>query len=445
MEDVAGYRVLRTAGHGDRAALLVGFDEGETVVLKITPLDDAVVHREVEALQRAAGEHVVGLRDVESDAHQVVLVLDRLARGTLAELLERRAALEPGEAVTILAPIAATVGRLHAAGVAHGALSPAAVCFDDDGSPTLVGFGRAELFGPGAPEVVLDGIDGVLADRKALRALAESVLGRVGNVARRQVDLSDASPTALAAALFDLATPTPIRFEADSEEPVVVRPTEVVGHVLPDEPASVALPTWLSAVVPDVVLRRLEEPIATIATVWTGWSTRRQRLVLGAAAGGLATLVLVAALPAPTTSRATVSPPAGSTASPSTVDGMALPDDPVVAAGILLETRTECFRERSVLCLDTVVQAGSAAAAEDLTLLREIQDGGEYPGGVVVPGEPVLIERLGDSALLELPPGSRPVSVLILRTTEGWRLRQYFEAAADSEEVPDSDAVPGGE
>ncbi len=424
MEDVAGYRVLRTAGHGDRATLLLGFDEGETVVLKVAPVDDADAWREIDALERAEGDHVVGLRDVESDARQVVLVLDRLPRGTLAELLERRASLDAGEAVTILAPLAATLDRLHGAGVAHGALSPATVCFADDGAPTLVGFGRAELFAPAAPEVVLDGIVGVAADRQALRVLAESVLARVAGPARRRVDVADASPAALGAALFDLATPAPVRFDADPEERGVERATGVAAEVASEDPDAARLPAWLSSLLPDGIRSRIEAPVATIAAVWASWSPARRRLVLGGAAGALAVLVLVAALPTTPGSDAVAPAPSPSGSLPGVE---ALPDDPVDAAVLLLRAREECLRDLSLLCLDTVVQPGSAAAGDDIALIRGLQQGGEYPVGGTFDGEPVLVERLGDSALLELPPGSSPASVLLLRTTNGWRLRQYFD------------------
>src|SRR5690606_24318794 len=123
--------------------------------------------------------HVVELCDVSADERQTVLVLERLSRGTLAELLERRTGLDAGEAVTILAPLAVTVDRLHAAGIAHRSLSLASVCFRGDGSPTLIGFGSAELFAPGTPEVVREAIAGVLADRAALVGITQMVLGRV--------------------------------------------------------------------------------------------------------------------------------------------------------------------------------------------------------------------------------------------------------------------------
>jgi hypothetical protein len=82
-------------------------------------------------------------------------------------------------------------------------------------------------------------------------------------------------------------------------------------------------------------------------------------------------------------------------------------------------------RDLAVLCLDDVVQAGSAASDDDIALIRSVQGGGEYPDAIA-DGDPVLVERLGDSALLDLPVGSDPASILLLRTTNGWRIRQYL-------------------
>ena len=132
------------------------------------PVDAA--GREAEALHRARGEHVVELLDLSVSDAGTVLVFRRLQRGSLAELLTRRAALDAGEAVTILAPIATCLARLHAAGVAHGALSPTSVMFRADGAPMLIGFGRAQLFRPGLPEVELERERGVIDDRAALRS-----------------------------------------------------------------------------------------------------------------------------------------------------------------------------------------------------------------------------------------------------------------------------------
>ncbi len=444
MEDVAGYRVLRFAGHGDRARLLLGFDEGRTVVLKLAGVDDPAVVVEIEALSRAAGDHVVAVHDVASDDRESVLVLERLPGGTLTELLERRDALEAGEAVTILAPLVLTLDRLHGAGVAHGGLSSSAICFRDDGAPVLTGFGRAELFAPGAPEVVRETIAGVLADRDALRAVSALVLGRVAGeraaAARRlAAQLPDASPDALGAALFGLAMPAPIRFDADDIDPGATRVGETREAVEREPEASVALPPWLLALLPDHLRSRATELLARLHAVWSGWQPSRRRLVLGMTAAGLTVLVAVALVPTGTIQPASA-PPAPSPAAGSESPAPTLPEDPVEAAVVLLAARDRCLRELSALCLDEVVQPGSAAYDDDVALIRAIQDGGEYPAGTITAGDPVLVERLGDSALLDLPAGSEPASMLVLRTTNGWRIRGYLQ-----NQIPEAPAVSTGD
>ena len=436
MEEVAGHRVLRRAARGARSRLFLGHADGVTAVLKVCAPDDPRVPLELAALDRAAGEHVVALLDVAADETGAVLVLERLPGGTLADLLERRATLAAGEAVTILAPLAATIDRMHAAGVAHGALSLGAVAFDGSGSPSLTGFGSAELFPAGAPEVVRESVDGVRADRSALGALAGLVLGRVAGAgaeaARALVArLGELTPAALAEALYDLAVPAPVELDA-AADPLAMRALDAGESVVPDESPPAVLPSWLVALVPDPWRERLqvalELALGTTRRVTAEWSPTRRRLALGLAAGILATVVALVLVPArPTTEPVPVPTPSADAASPPRDD---LPDDPVAALRLLLARREECLRELSVLCLDDVVQPGSAAQADDVALVRAVLAGGELPTGGVAPGEPVLVERLGDGALLDLPAGSAPGSVLILRTAEGWRLRDYLEAPA---------------
>jgi len=66
------------------------------------------------------------------------------------------------------------------------------------------------------------------------------------------------------------------------------------------------------------------------------------------------------------------------------------------------------------------------------THIRAIQGGAEYPDREIAEGDPVLVERLGDSALLDLPAGSAPRSILVIRTTNGWRIRQYLSQDGDA-------------
>ena len=438
MTDVAGYRVLRTAAHGTRCRLLLGHDDGSTVVLKMSDAGDPRLPVEAEALSRAAGDHVVELLDASRDDQDAVLVLTRLGHGTLAELLDRRAGLDAGEAVTILAPVAATVERIHTAGVSHGGLSLAAVCFGDDGSPTLVGFGGAQVFAPGSPEIVREAVAGVLADRAALRGLASLVLSRVvgtrADAARRLAGaLGDLLPGDLAAALFDVAAAEPVRFESD-DEPGVATPRAVeVGEPVDLEPeAGVRLPPSLLAFVPDWLRDRVEEPLSRVHDVWRGWSLRRRRLTLGIAAAGVTLILALAVAPSSPTTPAEAAPLVTPPPTPVTVE---LPEDPVEAAVLLLELRERCLRDLSLLCLDDVGQPDSAALTDDRMLVRAVQDGGEYPPERVLDGELTLVERLGDSALIDLPEGSDPSSILLMRTADGWRIRDYIT-------VPSAGDVP---
>lgn len=449
VEDVAGYRVLRSAGRGDRTRLLLGFDDGQTVVLKQTTWHDPAHHREVEALTRAAGEHVVGLIDVASDGRDAVIVLERLTGGTLAELLERRGTLDAGEAVTILAPLAATLDRIHAAGVAHGSLALSSIGFRDDGAPTLIGFGRAELFAPGAPEIVQEAIPGVIADRAALRTVAALVLGRIAGDAapaagRLVASLPSVLPAGLGAALFDLAMPVPVRFDDDPTGFGTAR----VGEPQPADPAEAAAPAgisaWLAAMAPDGLRERVEGILARLSRLraevsarWTRLPSSRRRIALGVLAGGLTVAGAIAFVPpAPADS-----PLAARNTAPaeSPLPATDLPDDPVEAAVLLIATRNRCLREVSQLCLDAVTQPGSAAYEADAALIRSVQAGGEYPADRILDGEPVLVEQLGDSALLDLPAGSVPQSLLLLKTTNGWRIRGYLDAPTIQEPAESAD------
>ena len=83
-----------------------------------------------------------------------------------------------------------------------------------------------------------------------------------------------------------------------------------------------------------------------------------------------------------------------------------------------------------MLCLDAVGQLDSAALDADQRLVRELQDGAETPAPLLAPVERViLVERLGDTALLSLEgvTESQPSEVLIMKTAQGWRIRDYVE------------------
>ncbi|WP_168223442.1 hypothetical protein [Plantibacter sp. M259] len=100
--------------------------------------------RRAAILSRLDHPHIVRLVDVAEDpAGLPCLLVERLAGGTLGELLRRRESIAPGEAVTILAPLVDAIRAAHLSGISHGSISASAVRFADDGRPVLSGWSGA--------------------------------------------------------------------------------------------------------------------------------------------------------------------------------------------------------------------------------------------------------------------------------------------------------------
>ncbi|GAA2085822.1 hypothetical protein GCM10009840_23850 [Pseudolysinimonas kribbensis] len=467
-QEIGGYRVLRRLAVGARSTVLLAYDgEGaDGVVLKVTPADDPAALREAAALDRGMGDHVVALLDACADDDRLALVLPRLPGPDLARLLADRTELEGGEAVTILAPLGATVGRLHARGVAHGALDAGSVLFDVDGAPVLIGFGAASAFDADLPEVGLEGIAGVASDRTGLRALAATVLGRVGGdrraAARRLLARLASTPDAaltgvLASELFDVAAALPVRF-ADPSPPLGGsggRLVPVSAPVAPDDGAP--RPGWTGRV--EALLDR--SPAAEVKAAalrrWSGLPAARRKLLLATGVGALALIVAVVAIPsgpAPGAAAGAVAPSGSPTRShpgrasasprPAASDDPVRGDDPVAAATALLRGRERCRRELSVLCLDDVDQDGSSAALTDRDAIRAAQDGGELatdPLPASAEAAARLTERLGGSALVGLGGGA---SILLVDGADGWRIRDILPAPAVTPAVPQTPTPPPG-
>jgi hypothetical protein len=470
---IGGYRIVRTLGAGPRATVRLGHAEGHPPAAVKTfaaavPADD--IEREAEALMRAAGDHVVRLDDLALDEHgRPAFLLERVAGPSLGALLDRRGAIRPGEAVTILAPLAATIARMHAGGVVHGALEPACVLFSDAGSPTVVGFGDARLLDLAATgrARVAERTQLLARDREALRRLVLTVLERTalataGEVAARRAltELPEGVDYAerLADAVFELAEP----------EPVDLDPAAVAGSVPARlTGAPVGAPTRVpagsrgSGAAPRLLVDGLQVPEWLRTALGGRAATAPARLRAAAAsvrrpfwiAGGAAAVALTAALvlvPAdgppgdgPASGIATEpaaadpaqpAPEERRAAQPAVLDG----DDPAAATRELLDARAECFRDLSVLCLDAVDQADSSASAADTASILAAQEGGGIAAdGVVIDGTAETVERMGDTALVRITaPDAEPASVLVIRTEAGWRIRG-FPGAADAAAVAD--------
>ncbi|MCW2723926.1 MAG: Serine/threonine protein kinase, partial [Frankiales bacterium] len=121
---------------------------GDTVALKrlragADPAALTALRREAALLGTLATPYVVRLRAVLGEDADTVLVLDLAAGGSLAALLGSRGRLDPGEVVTVAAPLAQALAAAHASGLVHGDVSPSNVLFTADGMPLLSDLGLA--------------------------------------------------------------------------------------------------------------------------------------------------------------------------------------------------------------------------------------------------------------------------------------------------------------
>ncbi|MBX6389751.1 MAG: hypothetical protein IRZ08_12280, partial [Frankia sp.] len=143
---------------------------------------------------------------------------------SLARVLAARGRLEPGEVVTVGLPMAQALAAAHAAGLGHGALTPADVLLEPSGRPVLAGVGVAALAaagenaGLGEPERVVAPTTDVhdLADL-LLTTMAEATGPEAAAVAvavaTALVDEPARRPSAaeLAGALAHSILPRPVR------------------------------------------------------------------------------------------------------------------------------------------------------------------------------------------------------------------------------------------
>jgi hypothetical protein len=221
------------------------------------------------------------------------------------------------------------------------------------------------------------------------------------------------------AALFELAAARPVRFEADVGEPGdgAGRVVAIAQPVIEEDRAATSWVTRLLDSGPGSIV------LPAVRNRWSEWSPRRRRVVLAACAAGLALVGAFALVPGP----AAPSTPVGSeTAPPAEAVGIGPEgDDPLAALRELAVRRDSCFRDLSVLCLDGVDEAGSSAWEVDRAALRAVVEGGVAPSQLPLTSAS-LVERLGDSALVDLGPDSDPASVLLLKGEAGWRIRDYL-------------------
>jgi hypothetical protein len=530
VDTIGGYQLIRRLGSGSRAEVYLGHAGPEldaagrrNAAIKLfrsdlgrESIDDEIESLTLAASAREPSRHLLSLRDIATGADgRPCLIFPRLLPTTLARLLAERERLEPGEAVTVLAPLSAAIGDLHAAGVVHGGIRPGAVLFDDVGAPVLACFGRSSRIrsapggSPGSGQhrspaysVPVEGVTTpsgplratpaqlaedprVADDLRGLVSIAVSVLARVPAAhalgaglellawleSDEPVLLADRMTSEFSDRLFDLADGVPIDLTEldDAAQERSVQSVVFAGLVSRPLVSQLAISTSDDGVSNAKVGRGLLLRVAARAGVAVR-QIRRPFWIVGAL-GLAAVLSAVAVFPSTATTATTGVDPGERTASsagpshPPTPSGHGQPtdsaekesdksiagEDPVAAAIALLEARDRCMSTLSVLCLDGVDQAASAALDADRQVIRSLQEKGTATRERSLAGATVeLSQRLGDSALMTITPRtdpataspatdgpatngpvenkSEPTSLLLIRSEVGWRIRDLFRS-----------------
>ncbi len=315
-----GWAPVRLLGAGAQAEVwLVEDGRGVRAALKVPRAGAAPDALAAEAQAgRVAHPHLLRVLGVVETDRGLGVLTEHRAAGTLQDMVQRVGPLSPGQAVTVLVPIAQALACLHREGVVHGDVSPANVLFGVDGSPALADLGVARVVGgasgagatPGfaAPET-LAAVQGAGAEPEASPAVGApsdvhawaalgwyALTGRAPGAARHRAPLPvlvpEASPE-LALLLDAALSPDPVARPSAEEAAAAVyataRPEPVpLGEAAPAEVAHL-LPTVLPGSGPTRRRRRRAGPGRRALVGRRGAAPRRGVLL----AAGLATALAV--------------------------------------------------------------------------------------------------------------------------------------------------------
>jgi hypothetical protein len=147
------YEIIRRIGRGGMGVVDLGRSpDGEEVALKRlslhgTPEELAKarlrIRREAEVLQQLHHPGVVTLREVVDDGDDIVLVMDYLPGGNLAQRVGEHGPLPPDEVERLADYLLDALAAAHRQGIVHRDIKPANVLFDAEGLPHLADFGVA--------------------------------------------------------------------------------------------------------------------------------------------------------------------------------------------------------------------------------------------------------------------------------------------------------------
>ncbi|MGV8857265.1 hypothetical protein [Rhodoglobus sp.] len=486
---VAGYRSVRVLEENARARLVLAHARRRKRISaqdqhSVTPQSSAEswpeirslkqfpktttstqILNEIHCLSLASGRHVPDIDDVAASADDEPILVGRWGGGvSLRKILRDRDSLRPGEAITIVAPLLTSLGRAHRSGVAIVAINLDAVQFDETGCPFFTDFSFAQLHtAPRTPHELQINC-AFTDDRRLLAQLARSVLAAVrghrdGQRAVCELDdwLADDAhfdepnwDHHLERQLFSIGAPEPLRLNSDApqsaaEEPTALRVSAVVDravHTESEASSVLALPPWLDLDLTQVLelVRRRSAAGIRAASAWC--RPVRKRTWLFATAGLLCVLLAGVVLAVDATDEGEAAVQANRLSGPveeepteiteETVDAPVsvalLGGEAADALPVLLKARSECLRDLSTVCLESVSLVGTPSYASDVALVNAVFAGGEFPTASLFAIEKsVEVQQLGDSVLFEFATAdtSKPASILLVKGEAGWRIRSY--------------------
>lgn len=443
--DVPGYQVEGLLGAGGTGEVWLATEESShrQVALKRLRLDPAAgadaVRRLVATLDALDHPHVLRIRRIDGEPTEPVLVCDFAESGSLGQLLRARDRLDPGEAVTVIGPIAEALAAVHSRGLAHGAVTPENVLFTEDGRPLLADtalWSLTEIDPPAAgthgltdPRVIAGAEPSAAADVYGLAATAWTALTGVPVADPRPslLSVNPGVPPGLAHAIESgLQADPDVRPSADQLADMIyaaAAPAAVrfpIGLVL-DDPAALTT-TGTPAAAPSATTAADGVPTAASSPP-VGKPARR---VLGfsplvVVAAGLVVVVLLAGVvvggialtgalrhravadpvvTAPASIVASVSPsPAGSPGTASATPVSAADWTRVLTS--LMAVRAQAFTDADDATLGRVFVAGSPAMRYDASEMAKLSTAGAHAENLDIAVSGVKVTtRSGESVTL---------------------------------------------
>lgn len=151
--DSAGpYRLAEVLGEGGMGVVRRGISPGgRSVAVKllrteaVEPTALRRLAREVDIRRRVRSPFVAHIVDADLTADPPYLVTGYVPGRTLDQIVAQRGALTGGALRRLAEGLARALAAMHGAGIVHGGLDPGNVIVGENGDPTLIDFGTAQL------------------------------------------------------------------------------------------------------------------------------------------------------------------------------------------------------------------------------------------------------------------------------------------------------------